>query len=180
MIQMRMRVREYSSSPAIDPLRPSAPLPSGVPRPASSRQADLAFVAICPFCGARVALNRRILSGSGRLCPCGAKFSQGGLCRKLIEVPPGEVRTTPPPPDVTGSLHARGVLPLRVLRVEKTDGSRPGRPEHEVHAPPGWSFGSSHSLVRGTREAAFEAGQATAIVRCAPGCACGFDDGEDD
>jgi hypothetical protein len=68
------------------------------------------------------------------------------------------------------------------LRVEKTSRSRPGRPQHEVIAPAGWSFdapGRPHGLIRSTRDQAIEAGEATELVRCPPGCWCGLSDEED-
>ena len=68
-----------------------------------------------------------------------------------------------------------------VLRVEKTPRSLPGRPEHEVFAPDGYSFGGPHSLIiRGSREMAASEGAGRPLIRCDRTCGCGYSDAEDE
>lgn len=70
---------------------------------------------------------------------------------------------------------------LVVLRVEKTPRSRPGRPEHEVFAPDGYSFGGPHSLiVSGSREMAASEGAGRPLIRCDRSCGCEYSDAEDE
>lgn len=74
------------------------------------------------------------------------------------------------------------VIPTRTpaIRVEKTLGSRPGRPEYEVFAPEGYSFDGPHSLiVRDRREVAESEGSSHPLARCGRDCDCRYDEGED-
>lgn len=75
MIQMRNQGREYSVTA------------NGADRDVTGRRTQKTIVAVCPFCNAEVKIFVWSLSGSGKLCQCGAKFQSGGRAYKVIEIP---------------------------------------------------------------------------------------------
>jgi hypothetical protein len=104
----------------------------------------------CPFCGALAKIYLWSLYGSGKLCTCGAKFSSGGQCSRVVD---------------------SGV------DVRETKFSKPGRPEFEVFAPDGYNFSGPHSLiVRDSITVASDEARAASLVKCQSGCGCGWDE----
>jgi hypothetical protein len=77
----------------------------------------------------------------------------------------------------------RTVLGALKLRVEETQGSKPGRKEYEVFAPEGYNFGGHHSLVLRTvnkTDAYTEAQEhLSALERCDRDCDCGWNESEE-
>jgi hypothetical protein len=74
VIQLRMEAREWAAS--------SRGADAGI----TGRRTQKTVETSCPFCGAWTKIYVWSLAGSGKFCSCGAKFSSGGRCTKLVEI----------------------------------------------------------------------------------------------